>query len=155
MTPGTNRRRPIFGAVDLCTGRFLYQVTRKAVSASFTAFLEQLLAAYPAAPMVAVVGDNVIIHHSKLVQGWLAAHRRLRCWMAPATARMTTRSSGSGPRQGVAGQLADADHPRPPPPGACLLRPAQPHPNAGDRRAAQLTVAAHRLRAELQAGRLG
>jgi len=26
MTPGTNRRRTIFGAVDLASGRFLYQV---------------------------------------------------------------------------------------------------------------------------------
>ena len=26
MTPGTNRRRTIFGAVDLRTGRFFYQV---------------------------------------------------------------------------------------------------------------------------------
>jgi transposase len=78
MTPGTNRRRTIFGAVDLRTGRFLYRVTRKAISASFTAFCEQLLAAYPAAPLVAVVCDNVIIHHSKLVQRWLAAHPRLR-----------------------------------------------------------------------------
>ena len=77
MTPGTNRRRTIFGAVDLRTGRFLYQVTRKAVSASFIAFCEQLLAAYPAAPQVAVVCDNVIIHHSKIVGRWLAAHPRL------------------------------------------------------------------------------
>jgi transposase len=77
MTPGTNRRRTIFGAVDLCSGRFLYQVTRKAVSASFTAFLDQLLAAYPAVPLVVVVCDNVIIHHSKLVQRWLAAHPRV------------------------------------------------------------------------------
>jgi transposase len=77
MTPGTNRRRTIFGAVDLYSGRFLYQVTRKAVSASFTAFLDQLLAAYPAVPLVAVVCDNVIIHHSKLVQRWLAAHPRV------------------------------------------------------------------------------
>jgi transposase len=77
MTPGTNRRRTIFGAVELATGRFLYQVTRKAVSASFTAFLDQLLAAYPAAPQVAVVCDNVIIHHSKIVQRWLAAHPRM------------------------------------------------------------------------------
>jgi transposase len=77
MTPGTNRRRTIFGAVDLRTGRFCYQVARKAVSAGFTAFLEQLLAAYPAAPLVAVVCDNVIIHHSKLVQRWLAAHPRV------------------------------------------------------------------------------
>jgi hypothetical protein len=29
MTPGTNRRRTVFGAVDLATGRFLYQVARK------------------------------------------------------------------------------------------------------------------------------
>jgi transposase len=78
MTPGTNRRRTIFGAVDLHTGRFLYQVTRKAISVTFIAFLEQLLAAYPAAPLVAVVCDNVIIHHSKIVQRWLATHPRIQ-----------------------------------------------------------------------------
>jgi transposase len=78
MTPGKNRRRTIFGAVDLRTGRFLYQVTHKAISTSFTGFCEQLLAAYPAAPLVAVVCDNVIIHRSKIVQRWLAAHSRLR-----------------------------------------------------------------------------
>jgi transposase len=77
MTPGKNRRRTIFGAVDLATGRFLYQVTRKAISASFTAFCEQLLAAYPQAPVVAVVCDNVIIHRSKIVQRWRTTHPRL------------------------------------------------------------------------------
>jgi transposase len=77
MTPGKNRRRTIFGAVDLATGRFLYQVTRKAISASFTGFCEQLLAAYPAAPVVAVICDNVIIHRSKIVQRWLKTHPRL------------------------------------------------------------------------------
>jgi transposase len=77
MTPGTNRRRTIFGAVDLDSGRFLYQVCRKAVSANFTSFCGQLLAAYPAAPVVAVICDNVIIHHSKIVQRWLAAHPQL------------------------------------------------------------------------------
>jgi hypothetical protein len=78
MTPGTNRRRTIFGAVDLHSGRFLYQVCRKAVSVSFTGFCEQLLAAYPTAPVVAVICDNVIIHHSKIVQAWLASHPRVR-----------------------------------------------------------------------------
>jgi transposase len=77
MTPGTNRRRTIFGAIDLASGRFCYRVCRKAVSASFTAFLAQLLAAYPAAPLVAVVCDNVIIHHSKIVARWLATHPRV------------------------------------------------------------------------------
>jgi transposase len=78
MTPGKNRRRTIFGAVDLHTGRWFYQVARKAVSVTFCAFLAQLLAAYPAAPVVAVVCDNVIIHHSKIVQAWLASHPRVR-----------------------------------------------------------------------------
>jgi transposase len=77
MTPGTNRRRTVFGAIDLASGQWFYQVTRKAVSATFTAFCEHLLAAYPTTPLV-VVCDNVIIHHSKLVQRWLAAHPRLR-----------------------------------------------------------------------------
>jgi transposase len=77
MTPGTNRRRSVFGAIDLASGRFLYQVSRKAVSVTFTAFCQQLLAAYPTAPLVAVVCDNVIIHRSKLVGRWLATHPRI------------------------------------------------------------------------------
>jgi hypothetical protein len=77
MTPGSNRRRTIFGAVDLATGRFLYQVTRKAISATFTTFCEHLLAPYPQAPVVAVVCDNVTIHRSKIVQRWLKTHPRL------------------------------------------------------------------------------
>jgi transposase len=77
MTPGKNRRRTIFGAIDLASGRFHYQVTRKAISATFTEFCQHLLAAYPHAPVVAVVCDNVIIHRSKLVQRWLADHPRI------------------------------------------------------------------------------
>jgi hypothetical protein len=47
MTPGTNRRPTSFGAVDMASGGFFHQVAAKAVSATFTAFLEQLLAVYP------------------------------------------------------------------------------------------------------------
>jgi hypothetical protein len=78
MTPGQNRRRSIFGAVDLHSGRFFYRVARKAVSATFAQFLAQLADAYPTAPLVAMVCDNVIIHRSKLVQAWLAANPRVR-----------------------------------------------------------------------------
>jgi hypothetical protein len=98
MTPGKNRRRTIFGAIDLATGRFHYQVARKAVSATFTAFCEQLLAAYPTAPVVAVVCDNVIIHRSKIVQRWLRKHPRLRVLHGARYSPTTTPSSGSGAR---------------------------------------------------------
>jgi transposase len=78
MTPGTNRRRSIFGAVDLATGCCLDQVAAKAISATFTAFCAHLLAAYPTAPLVAVICDNVIIHRSKILQRWPQIHPRLR-----------------------------------------------------------------------------
>jgi transposase len=77
MTPGTNRRRSLFGAVDLASGRWFYRVARKAVSATFIAFLEQVLAGYPDAPVIAMVLDNVLIHRSKTVQAWLRAHPRM------------------------------------------------------------------------------
>jgi transposase len=53
-----------------------YQVARKPSSATFTAFLEYLLVAYPVAPKVAVICDNTIIHRSQFVQRWLAAPAR-------------------------------------------------------------------------------
>jgi transposase len=59
-------------------GRCFYQVAAKAVSATFTAFCAHLLAAYPTAPVVAVICDNVIIHRSKIVQRWLQTYPRLR-----------------------------------------------------------------------------
>jgi transposase len=78
MTPGKNRRRTIFGALDLASGRVCYLVRRKAASADFIALLEQVLVTWPGAPVIAMVCDNVIIHHSKIVQAWLAAHPRVR-----------------------------------------------------------------------------
>jgi transposase len=78
MTPGSNQRRSIFGAVDLHSGRFLYQITRKAVSATFIQFMEHVLAGYPNAPLIVLVVDNVIIHRSKKVQAWLGTHPRMR-----------------------------------------------------------------------------
>jgi DDE superfamily endonuclease len=142
MTPGTNRRRTIFGAVNLRTGRFVYQVARKAVSATFIAFLEQLQQVYPAAPVVAVICDNVIIHHSKLVQRWLAAHPRV---VVLHGARYSPHDPGRadlGRAEGMAGELTDADDPSARPPGPRVLPGSQPHADPGDRRATQLTLAA-------------
>jgi transposase len=56
----------------------LYQVTRKAVSATFIPFMAYVMAGYPDAPLVVLVLDNVIIHRSKQVQGWPRLHPRTR-----------------------------------------------------------------------------
>jgi hypothetical protein len=98
MTPGSNRRRSIFGAVDLASGRFLYQITRRAVSTTFIQFMAHVLAGYPDAPLVVLVLDNVVIHRSKQVQAWLQTIPGCGWSTGRATAPTTTPSNGSGAR---------------------------------------------------------
>jgi transposase len=78
MTPGTNEKRTIFGAIELATGRWLYRIADKANSASFIELLEQVLVTYPLAPVIAIVLDNVSSHNSHAVRRWLALHPRIR-----------------------------------------------------------------------------
>jgi transposase len=77
-TPGSNKRRTVFGAVNLLTGQFHYHLAVKGVSVVFTYFLDMLLAAYPDAPAIAVITDNGSIHHSKITERWLADHPRIQ-----------------------------------------------------------------------------
>jgi transposase len=78
MTPGKNEKRSIFGAIELATGRWLYHIAERATSAAFIEFLEQVLDAYPRAPVIAIILDNVGTHSSGAVERWLAAHARVR-----------------------------------------------------------------------------
>lgn len=77
MTPGSNIRRTVHGAVNLTTGAWHHHVSVKNVSVVFCYFLDLLLAAYPDAPVVAVICDNGTTHHSKITKRWLADHPRL------------------------------------------------------------------------------
>jgi transposase len=77
LTPGTNIRRTIHGAVNLLTGAVHHHISVKNVSVVFCYFLQKLLDAYPHAPVVAVICDNGSTHHSKITQRWLAEHPRL------------------------------------------------------------------------------
>jgi hypothetical protein len=61
------------GAVDVASGRFVYQV-------------------------MAVACDNVIPHRSKIVRRWLATHPRLLVLNGARYSPMTTRSSAAGAR---------------------------------------------------------
>jgi transposase len=76
-TPGTNIRRTIHGAIHLATGAFHYHVSIKNVSEVFCYFLQQLLHAYPTAPVIAVICDNGTTHHPRITRDWLADHPRL------------------------------------------------------------------------------
>jgi transposase len=77
MTPGSNKRRTLHGAIDLVTGAWHHHVSVRNVSEVFCYFLDLLLTAYPDAPTVAVICDNGTTHHSRYTQRWLATHPRL------------------------------------------------------------------------------
>lgn len=77
LTPGSNVRRTVHGAINLATGAWHHHVSVKNVSVVFCYFLHQLLDVYPDAPIVAVLCDNGTTHHSGITRRWLAAHPRL------------------------------------------------------------------------------
>ncbi len=78
MTPGKNEKHSIFGAIELATGRWLYHIAERANSTTFIEFLEQVLHAYPKAPIIAIVLDNVNTHSCRAVERWLACHGRVK-----------------------------------------------------------------------------
>jgi transposase len=83
MTPGTNRRATIFGALNVTTGTWFYLWARRS-AAGFIAMLDMLLAAYPTAPAIAVLCDNDAIHHAGRVGQWTADHPRLHLFYGAA-----------------------------------------------------------------------
>lgn len=84
-TPGQNQKRSIFGALELESGRWLYQVTARKRTVEFIAFLEQILGAYPTEPLLLVL-DNASIHHSRALLVWLAEHPRIELLHLPTYA---------------------------------------------------------------------
>jgi transposase len=82
ITPGQNRKRGVFGALNLRTGEWLYHVTDRKRGVEFIALLTALLTAYPAG-MIYVIVDNASIHTSRAVQRWLTEHPRLELVYLP------------------------------------------------------------------------
>jgi transposase len=78
LTPGTNVRRTVHGAVNLLTGAMHHHVSVKNVSVVFCYFLQHLLDAYPQAPVIVVICDNGSTHHSNITKRWLADHPRIQ-----------------------------------------------------------------------------
>jgi transposase len=76
LTPGTNRKVTILGAIEVTTGAWVYRLGRRCAG-DFTALLDQLLAAFPRAPAIVVICDNDSIHHARKVTAYLKKNPRL------------------------------------------------------------------------------
>jgi DDE superfamily endonuclease len=75
-TPGKNRQVTVFGALEVTTGAWAYRLGRRC-AAGFITFPDQLPAAFPQAPVIAVICDNDSIHHARTVTAYLERHPRL------------------------------------------------------------------------------
>jgi hypothetical protein len=85
MTPGTNEKRYLAGALDLTTGTIPHCVWYRKQTGLFLDLLETLDRTYPA-PLfthLTVVADNAKIHKAAKVQQWLAIHPRFALLYLP------------------------------------------------------------------------
>ena len=76
LTPGTNRKITVLGAIELTTGRWVYRLGRRS-AADFIALLQMLAETFPRAPVIVVICDNDSIHHARKVTAYLNKHPRL------------------------------------------------------------------------------
>jgi transposase len=76
LTPGTNEKRYLAGALDLTTGAITHCVWYRKQTGLFLDLLETLDRSHPASLFthLTVVVDNAKLHKAAKVQQWLAAH---------------------------------------------------------------------------------
>jgi transposase len=85
MTPGTNEKHYLAGALELATGTMHHCLGPRKTNALFRELLQRLDDAYPAThdKRVYVVVDNYKIHKAKAVEQWLAKHPRFELLFLP------------------------------------------------------------------------
>ncbi len=76
ITPGTNRKVTVLGAIEMTAGTWVYRLGRRC-AADFIALLDQLLRTFPRAPVIVVICDNDSIHHARKVTTYLEKHPSL------------------------------------------------------------------------------
>jgi len=153
LTPGTNRKVTVLGAIEVSTGRWVYRLGRRC-AADFIALLQMLAEAFPRAPVIVVICDNDSIHHARQVTAYLEAASpagtALRCPVQPA--RQSRRADLGGAEE-LRGEhrrkLA-----RPTPADPFLLPHPLTQPDAGRRSTLDQPLAATGLRTELSECRL-
>jgi transposase len=85
LTPGTNEKRYLAGALEVTTGTISHCVWYSKVTGLFLDLLQTLDRAYPATAFsrLTVVADNAKIHHAGEVEKWVAAHPRFELLYLP------------------------------------------------------------------------
>lgn len=85
LTPGTNEKRYLAGALNISTGTTAHCVWYRKTTGLFLALLATLDRAYPAraCTRLSVVVDNAKIHHAEEVAKWLATHPRFELLYLP------------------------------------------------------------------------
>jgi transposase len=85
MTPGTNEKRYLAGALNIRTGTTVHCVWYRKTTGLFLDLLATLDRAYPARAFthLSVVVDNAKIHKAEEVSKWLAAHPRFELLYLP------------------------------------------------------------------------
>jgi len=83
-TPGRNRKRYVAGALNARTGRVIWVEHSAKNSELFLRLMDALSSAYRRARRLYVILDNYRIHDSRVVQGWLARHPRVKRLFQPS-----------------------------------------------------------------------
>ena len=85
LTPGTNEKRYLAGALDIATGRITHCVWYRKQTGLFLELLDTLDRTHPAPlfTQLTVVVDNAKLHKAKKVQQWLTAHPRFEVLYLP------------------------------------------------------------------------
>ena len=74
----------LFAAIDTRSGKVYGRCARRKRQIEYLEFLEQLDRAIPSViTLIHLLGDNVPVHHGKLVQAWLARHPRFVAHFTP------------------------------------------------------------------------
>lgn len=80
-SPGQNQKTGLFGSLSLDGALVVTESPRK-TAVALTAHLDEVVARFPGAEL-AVIMDNVGIHHAKATTAWLAAHPQVHQLFLP------------------------------------------------------------------------
>ena len=83
MTPGTNKKGYLAGALDIVTGKILHTVGCSKNRFLFIELLNRIDRSYKKLNRIYVVVDNFRIHKARDVQKWLDAHSRFELLWLP------------------------------------------------------------------------